>query len=104
MLIFIGDIDEEWYNVGVPMHQLQQKVEARRHTLTDQALMPRCAAADQPVQGFHNHLTLCFVTLRQDKQTSASDARCQRTCFYLALCFAKLMAIRQRLAENILPG
>ena len=60
-----------------------------------------CAATDQPVQGVHHHLALRVVTLRHDKQTSASDARCQITSFYLALCFAKLT--RQRLAEKMLP-
>ena len=65
VLAFIGDVDEEGYNGGVPLHQLHHKVEAQMHTLTDKALMPGCAAADQAVQRLHHHLTLGLVTLHQ---------------------------------------
>ena len=65
MLVFIGYVDEEGHNRGVPLHQLHHKVEAQMHTLTDQAFMPGRTAADQAIQRLHHHLALGLVTLHQ---------------------------------------
>ncbi len=50
VLVFIGNVNQEGYYGRVPLHQLHHEVEAQMHTLTDQALMPCCTAADQSVQ------------------------------------------------------
>ena len=65
MLVFVGDVDEEGHNGGVPLHQLNHEVETQMHTLTDQARMPGSTAADQAIQGFHHHFTLGLVALHQ---------------------------------------
>ena len=75
VFVFVGDVDEEGHNGGMPLHQLYHEVEAQMHTLTDQALMPRSTAADQPIQRLHHHFTLCFITLRH---AAICSAWCQR--------------------------
>ena len=73
VFIFIGNVDEEGHNGGMTLHELHHKVQAQMHTLTDQALVPRCTAADQPVQGFHHHLTLSLVSLPQSNSLSSNS-------------------------------